>query len=252
VNRIHIYWTFSGNEEIQPINLYKRVEGSTDWEVLSTLTPDQPEFTDDQNVTDQSSYDYFVGLVNDCDETLLTPVHRSIHVEGIADSTTNIISLSWNHYQGWPEGVGQYEIWRKLDDASGYRRITIVSGNENSISAPWTTDGFEHRYVVRAVENLGVNTSWSNQVSFEFEHPVYIPNIFTPNSDDKNHFFVIQNIHLYGNSVLTIVDRWGTEVMRVKGYQNNWDGDDASSGIYFYALRLDNGKKYKGMVTISR
>ncbi|HYC85426.1 MAG TPA: hypothetical protein VEB86_09400, partial [Chryseosolibacter sp.] len=54
-NRIHVRWTFSGNNDIQPINLYKRAEGSTDWQVLSMLTPGNPEFTDDQSLTDDSS-----------------------------------------------------------------------------------------------------------------------------------------------------------------------------------------------------
>lgn len=250
--RIHIQWSFSGDGNIAPINLYKRAEGSTDWQIHSTLAPDQPAFIDDQNVTGESFYDYFVGLVNDCEEELITPVHRSIQVEGSADSTSTMISLSWNHYQGWPDGVGQYEVWRKLDDASGYRLLTTVPATVNSFSAPLTTDGFRHLYVIRAVDHEGLKSSWSNQISFEFEHPVYVPNVFTPNSDGKNQFFYIVNIHLYEHSVLTIVDRWGKEVMRVTGYQNDWDGGDANTGVYFYTLRLDNGKKYKGMVSISR
>jgi hypothetical protein len=41
-------------------------------------------------------------------------------------------------------------------------------------------------------------------------------------------------------------------VMQATGYQNNWNGDDVSSGIYYYSLYLDDGRRYKGVLSVRR
>jgi gliding motility-associated-like protein len=112
-------------------------------------------------------------------------------------------------------------------------------------------DAFHHRYIVRAVEKGTAHESWSTPLSFDFEHPVTIPNIITPNGDEFNQYFRITKIELYPNSVLTVMDRWGKEVFRATNYQNDWDGRGLSSGVYFYILNLNKDNKvYKGALTI--
>jgi gliding motility-associated-like protein len=129
--------------------------------------------------------------------------------------------------------------------------LATIPAHENTFTANLATDAFEHRYVVRALEKEGVNESWSSALSFEFKHPVTIPNIITPNGDEFNQFFHISKIQLYRNSELTILDRWGKEVFHTVNYQNDWDGGGVSSGVYFYILDLKKDNKvYKGPLTI--
>jgi gliding motility-associated-like protein len=80
--------------------------------------------------------------------------------------------------------------------------------------------------------------------------PLTIPNVFTPNNDGVNDVFKIEN--LVPNSSLTIYNRWGSAVYKSTNYQNNWDGDNCSDGVYYYILNTANGKQYKGTVTILR
>ncbi|MEX1239287.1 MAG: gliding motility-associated C-terminal domain-containing protein, partial [Cyclobacteriaceae bacterium] len=122
---------------------------------------------------------------------------------------------------------------------------------ENVYSANLAADAFEHKYVIRALEKGGSNESWSSILSFDFKHPVTIPNIITPNGDEFNQYFHITKIELYRNSELTIMDRWGKEVFHAVNYHNDWDGGGQSSGVYFYILDLKRGNKvYKGSLTI--
>jgi gliding motility-associated-like protein len=152
---------------------------------------------------------------------------------------------------GWPEGVHRYELWRKTDFEPGYRFVASVPGHETAFGGLLTTDAFVHRYVIRALEKGGANESWSSPLSFEFKHPVTIPNIITPNGDEFNQFFHITRIELYRHSELTILDRWGKEVFYVVNYHNDWDGHGLSSGVYFYILDLKRDNKvYKGSLTI--
>ncbi len=78
---------------------------------------------------------------------------------------------------------------------------------------------------------------------------LYVPNIFTPNGDGSNDSFEIRN--LPANAKLVVTNRWGKQVFSSNNYQNDWNGNDAIDGVYFYQLQVD-GEKYTGWVEIMR
>ncbi|RZJ68365.1 MAG: hypothetical protein EOO45_14895, partial [Flavobacterium sp.] len=56
---------------------------------------------------------------------------------------------------------------------------------------------------------------------------------------------------------LQIVNRWGNEVFRAKGYQNNWTGEGLNEGTYYYLLRVKKAgsnevEVFKGYITLIR
>ena len=110
-----------------------------------------------------------------------------------------------------------------------------------------------------------------------------IPNVFTPNSDGINDYFIIsldggsdlpgesklrdgddggstleyENYEplnrYYESTELTVFNRWGRIVYHSKDYQNNWDGGDLPDATYFYVLKckgLKNDATYQGSVMI--
>jgi len=129
----------------------------------------------------------------------------------------------------------------------------------------------------------GCDTSYFQTIQVE---PVKlkIPNVFTPNGDGTNDFFIIsldggsdtpsgggdsrgfretayeyENYEplsrYYESSELTVFNRWGRVVYHSKDYQNDWDGDNLSDGTYFYVLKchgLKNDATYQGSVMIIR
>jgi gliding motility-associated-like protein len=74
------------------------------------------------------------------------------------------------------------------------------------------------------------------------------PDVFTPNNDNYNEAFEIQ--FLPPNSQLIIYNRWGRIVYQSNNYQNDWNGDNLSDGVYYYILTLPSGNTTKGTVTI--
>ncbi|WP_133159391.1 Ig-like domain-containing protein, partial [Solitalea longa] len=64
-----------------------------------------------------------------------------------------------------------------------------------------------------------------------------IPNVFTPNGDGVNDFFVIDGITDSENS-LFIYNRWGNEVYHSLNYKNDWNGSELPSGTYYYVLKV--------------
>lgn len=78
---------------------------------------------------------------------------------------------------------------------------------------------------------------------------LFVPNIFTPNGDNSNDTFFIRN--LPANCKLVVTNRWGKQVFTSDNYQNNWTGDDATDGVYYYQLVVE-GQRYTGWVEIMR
>lgn len=82
------------------------------------------------------------------------------------------------------------------------------------------------------------------------DNQIIIPNVITPNGDNKNDLFVIRGLDFYPNSQLTIYDRWGKKIYTSSNYQNNWDGSGQSDGVYYYVFVLPTGKKFAGYIQI--
>lgn len=77
-----------------------------------------------------------------------------------------------------------------------------------------------------------------------------IPNVFTPNDDGFNQYFVIDNDLL--GSRLKVFNRWGRLVYESINYQNNWNGGDLPPGVYYYWISGDCFDQQKGWVSIIR
>ena len=87
---------------------------------------------------------------------------------------------------------------------------------------------------------------------------VDVPNIFSPNGDGNNDFFIIPGLNTIANSnselpsaSIVIFNRWGMELYSSDFYQNNWDAHGVVDGTYFYILTLSTGEVIKGNITIT-
>jgi gliding motility-associated-like protein len=61
-----------------------------------------------------------------------------------------------------------------------------------------------------------------------------IPNAFTPNGDEINEHFELAG-KLQGSQV-QIYNRWGELIYQSQNYQNDWQGQGQSTGVYYYYL----------------
>ena len=100
------------------------------------------------------------------------------------------------------------------------------------------------------------------------ESKLFIPNVFTPNGDNINDYFVIAKENDGGSSSgsnyipitmeyirleLVVLDRWGRKVYSSENYKNNWDGGNLPEATYYYRLNTFGyfkDESYKGAVTI--
>lgn len=159
-----------------------------------------------------NDYDYMknIGdtLLNICSENLSTITLNGIIIGGIPD-----FQYSW------------------LETGSTNNSITIPS---SSIKDNDTTF---HLTVIDSCMQ-----SQTFPITIIDKCPMVIPNIFTPNNDDKNDMFIIKNLEDYGTISLTILNRWGNVVYENNKYDNTFKGQDNKGndlvdGVYYYMVK---------------
>ncbi len=106
-------------------------------------------------------------------------------------------------------------------------------------------------YKVKVTDVCELETE-SNEVQVKIQCPIRIPNVFTPNGDGYNDTFEVEKVDEYKNVVMVIYNRWGKKVYESNHYENEdqwWDGGNNADGVYFYVLKMPNGKVSKGSIT---
>lgn len=144
--------------------------------------------------------------------------------------------------------------WNNVENAIGYKQ-SIDSGiiyNDPSSGfqgLQHTISGLQPNQTVKIwVKAIGRNTcETSDSVKAvatslnPFGDGIYVPNVFTPNGDGINDFFMV-----YGNTIetmrLVIYNQWGQELFistdRQKGWDGTFKGNQSPAGRYSYALEV--------------
>ena len=87
---------------------------------------------------------------------------------------------------------------------------------------------------------------------------VGIPNTFSPNGDNYNDTWILENLELYPNARVSIFNKWGNLLYESNGTYTPWDGTHQSkslpSEVYYYIIQLGNpeNNEYTGTITIVR
>lgn len=122
--------------------------------------------------------------------------------------------------------------------------------------------GQEYEVILTVTNEFGCDTTLIYTMLLR-EAPVFIPNVFTPNGDGANDEFKIVRdddkdkviSEEYLRLELVVFNRWGKKIYSSDNYQSDWDGGNASDGVYFYVLNAIGFYKidvYKGAVHILR
>ena len=88
---------------------------------------------------------------------------------------------------------------------------------------------------------------------FVKELELEIPNVFTPNGDGINDFFVIENLEQYTGNDLVVINRWGQKIHEASNYNGDWGGGNNPDGTYFYILKaygLFEEDTFRGTIAI--
>ncbi|HXH17582.1 MAG TPA: gliding motility-associated C-terminal domain-containing protein, partial [Chitinophagales bacterium] len=241
------------------------------FEPLATVTADS--FTD-SGLTNDSLYCYYVMSVGDyssegLSDTLLNnsqqvcarpidtipPCPPLLTVKNNCNEVTdgdvcssgpeafqNILSWKNSTAQGCEPEIVKYHIYYSDSVSDGLTRIaavtdtTFIHGSESSLAGC---------YAITAVDSFDNESPYSNIACVD-NCPCYkLPNVFTPNNDSKNDYFIpIKPYRFIDRVDMKIYNRWGALVFETDDPEIRWDGRDINNskpmkeGVYYYVCTV--------------
>jgi gliding motility-associated-like protein len=131
---------------------------------------------------------------------------------------------------------------------------TIIFGNLTSVAGC---------YAVTAIDTFGNESMLSNIICVDNCPEYTLPNVFTPNGDGTNDFFVPFPYRYIQDVDVKIYDRWGVLLFETTDPNIGWDGHDmrtkklCTDGVYYYTcvvneIRLEGivPRELKGFVQL--
>lgn len=143
-------------------------------------------------------------------------------------------------------------------------RIITDTMNWTKISGTFLAMGGEHYitignfYTLEETDTLIFNPDWPDDYAHyyidgitlvEVESKIKIPNVFTPNNDNINDFFIAESTSI-NSLVAEIYNRWGQLIHSWNNPNEGWDGKykglDCPEGVYYYIINAKGieGKSY--------
>ena len=135
----------------------------------------------------------------------------------------------------------------KSNLAGGLDPVNINWSNGSNLDSITVSPSKTTTFSVIAFDNCYKEISDSCEVWVQC--PIEKINVFTPNGDDVNDFFIPINLDQYPNPTLMIYNRWGELVYKNENYQNDWvgthylSGEELNEGLYYYLINPES-KKY--------
>lgn len=131
----------------------------------------------------------------------------------------------------------------------------ILSGanTANPIVSPSSTT----TYLVESENEFGCASQAEIKVTVIDNYFLKPMNLFTPDGNGQNDFWVIENIDRYPQCEVSVFDQWGREIFSKSSYSNDWDGTRSGQqmpeGTYYYTITCpDFTENYNGFITLLR
>ena len=245
-------------DNMADIGSYKVLRANTPSPIFDTIytgfvnpASNQISYTDFAVTPWQQSYTYKYVLIDKCDNpSMVSNPARTILLQGIAlDGFVN--RLGWNSYGEWDAGVGEYRLFRSLNNGQSFSPVWSTASDTNFVDlvANQVDTLMQFCYYIEAIESqqnsFGVrDTSRSNHVCLIQKPTVWIANAFRPGNFGDN--FMFKPLGLYENLAtdhsFSIFNRWGELLFVTSDTKKAWDGMYLNrlvpSGIYVYKLRF--------------
>ena len=152
-----------------------------------------------------------------------------------------------------------------IDDSDGIAYVYPVGGNQG-YTYLWSNGDISdvnvqlsnQWYSVIVTDVLGCTGTDSVFIDKTLIGCVDPVDAFTPNDDDYNDTWVIDNMELYPEADVQIFNKWGTRVYHSQGLYEPWNGMShgakSPAGLYYWIINLNvpDREILKGTITIIR
>lgn len=242
----------------QNFEVQKRVAGSSaPFATVGTVSAGNFKFNDAPTMNDSSAWEYRIKGSDLCGNVLFTNVHTNILLKGYKTTGYDVF-MYFTPYLGWSNAQVKYDVFRWLPTSNTYE---LYEPQINGFSTLYSNglEAYTQCYRIRG-NKVGTDTfTWSNEVCFNFEPVLFVPNAFSPNKDDLNERFGVKGGALKSVE-LHVFNRWGEEVFIGKDISETWDGtyknQEQPQDVYMYYCNYVgfDGRHYtaRGTVTLLR
>jgi gliding motility-associated-like protein len=250
-NRVRLSLQVAGGQVVGQVTYQKSMDGSG----FSDLGMSR-NFSLEDNSFKKNQLSCYQALYQDsCSQTSPPSNPTCPILLKAVTSATNVLTLSWTDYVGFPAGSSVRYLLEKTDGNGVVVASIPVTGNTHSENLTADT-GQKTFYRIRGMSD-NQSVTYSNTESITLEARALIPTAFTPNGDNLNDLFEVKGRYIEVTQ-LTIYDRWGQVLYQSQG--QGWDGringKAAPVGTYPYAItwKDENGrvKAKKGIVSLLR
>jgi gliding motility-associated-like protein len=204
--------------------LYRKInDGKSQYrlyQIFRSIT--DTSFLDSDVNVQTTSYSYRLIVQNQCGLLSKTGNYGcSIVLKG--DAVPFVNSLTWNPYLLWNKGVNRYEVFRR-DPSKADSMVGTSPGSKTSfIDDSLNYDEGLYWYHVVAIADSGMAKSVSNEIQLIQKPILYVPNAFTPNSDERNDKWLtvpvfVKDYHMH------VYNRWGEYIWHADRKHETWDG----------------------------
>jgi gliding motility-associated-like protein len=181
--------------------------------------------------------------------------------DGCEDDTTVFVN------QPGPISIAQIDsVGSECGEANGSLSV-LASGGVGNFTYSWSSGNTgatannidAGTFTVTATDGNGCPASESFELGCTPLIPLVIPEFLSPNGDNQNELWLLQNTAQYPNIKVTVYNRWGNVVFEAEPYNNDWNGhlkgtnpNPLPAATYFYVV--DTNKKsqdpYQGYIEI--
>ncbi len=151
------------------------------------------------------------------------------------------------------DDVVSYNIWYTPTEGGDMTIIATVNVSSDTTITFSNLTSVAGCYGVTALDTFNNQSVMSNIVCVDNCPEYVLPNVFTPNADGTNDFFIPFPYQYIESVDIKIFDRWGVLVFETKDPALNWDGHDrntgalCSDGVYYYTCTV-NEIRLQGIV----
>ncbi len=159
------------------------------------------------------------------------------------------------------DDVVSYNIYYSLVEGDPLVLLTTISVAGDTMLSLNNLSSVAACYAITAVDSFGNESVQSNVICVDNCPEYILPNVFTPNGDNTNDFFIPFPYRYIKDVEVRIYDRWGVLVFQTTDPNIRWDGRDMNTrklctdGVYYYTavvneIRLEGviPRELKGFV----
>ncbi len=179
---------------------------------------------------------------------------------GVSGLLANVVASSDTICFGSPKAI---QVNTSGSGSGNYNYVWSSSDNSFNLSTSTSIitvhpENMNTKYYLKVLDNINNGCSSEDTLLVHAlpDQELMIPNLITPNGDDRNDYLEIRDKNdekILPGTLIEIANRWGEKVYQNSNYDNTWNANDLSDGVYYYYIKSGCGNKVsKGWVQILR